>query len=67
MKTTVLLRDDIHSILLAKFGKRGVSQAINDILFEQVVASDGKSMFGADPWLARTSRKDLRDHDDRNI
>jgi len=27
-------------------------------------ATDGKSMFGADPWLAKTSRKDLRDHDD---
>jgi len=26
-----------------------------------------KSMFGSEPWLAKVSRKDLRDHEDRDI
>jgi hypothetical protein len=60
MKTTVLLREDLHEILKRKYGPRGISEAINRILAEALLKGEG--MFGTMP---KASLKDLRDHRDR--
>lgn len=60
MKTTVLLREDLYEILKRKYGPRGLSEAINAILAENLLK--GESMFGTMP---KASLKDLRDHRDR--
>jgi len=60
MKTTVLLREDLYEILREKYGARGISEAINEILAETLLKGEG--MFGT---MQRTSLKDLRDHRDR--
>lgn len=59
-KTTVVLREDIYDILKKRYGARGMSKAINDILAE--VLLKGESMFGT---MKETSLEDLRDHRDR--
>jgi len=59
MKTTVLLREDLYEILREKYGARGISEAINEILAEALLKGEG--MFGT---MQRTSLKDLRDHRD---
>ena len=67
VKTTVMLRDDVHGFLVSRFGKRGLSQGVNDLLFEHIFVESKSSMFGSEPWLAKASRKDLRDHEDRDV
>ena len=57
-KTTIVLEDEVYDYLVKKYGRRKISQAINDALMKQI-SRPRKSMFGADPWL--TSR-DLREH-----
>jgi len=64
-KTTVILRGDVKEALEREFGKRKMSEAINEILFKELVASKKKDMFGADKWLRKVSMKDLRDERDR--
>lgn len=59
-KTTVTLREDVYEILKEKYGSRGISRAINEILAE--VLLKGESMFGT---MKKTSLEDLRDHRDR--
>ena len=59
-KTTVMLREDIYNVLKKKYGSRGISKAINQILAEALL--EGESMFGT---MKKTSLKDLRDHRDR--
>jgi len=59
-KTTVVLREDVYEVLKKKYGARGMSKAINEILAE--VLLKGESMFGT---MEKTSLKDLRDHRDR--
>jgi len=59
-KTTVTLRDDIYEVLKKKYGARGMSKAINEILAEALFK--GESMFGT---MKKISVKDLRDHRDR--
>ena len=59
-KTTVVLREDVHEVLKKKYGSRGLSKAINEILAEALLKGD--SMFGT---MKKTSLKDLRDHRDR--
>ncbi len=60
LKTTVTLREDLYEILRKKYGRRGISEAINRILAEALLK--GESMFGT---IVKTSLKDLRDHRDR--
>ncbi|KHO49344.1 MAG: hypothetical protein QT01_C0005G0003 [archaeon GW2011_AR6] len=65
-KTTVILRGDVKEALEREFGKRKMSEAINEILFEKLIATKKKKgMFGADKWLRKVSMKDLRDERDR--
>jgi len=59
-KTTVVLRDDVYEVLKKKYGARGMSKAINELLAEALLKGD--SMFG---MMKKTSLKDLRDHRDR--
>jgi len=59
-KTTITLREDVYDVLKKKYGARGMSNAINEILSE--VLLKGESMFGT---MEKTSLKDLRDHRDR--
>jgi len=59
-KTTVMLREDVYEVLKKKYGARGMSKAINEILAESLLK--GESMFGT---MKKTSLKDLRDHRDR--
>ena len=59
-KTTVILRDDVYEVLKKKYGARGMSKAINELLAEALLKGD--SMFGT---MKKTSWKDLRDHRDR--
>jgi len=59
-KTTVLLREDVYEVLKKRYGARGMSKAINEILAEALLK--GESMFGT---MERTSLEDLRDHRDR--
>lgn len=59
-KTTVTLREDLYEILKRKYGPRGISKAINEILAEALLK--GETMFGS---MKKTSLNDLRDHRDR--
>lgn len=59
-KTTIVLREDVYEILRKKYGPRGMSEAINQILAEALL--NGESMFGT---MEKTSLEDLRDHRDR--
>jgi len=59
-KTTIILREDVYSVLKKKYGPRGISNAVNEILAE--VLLKGESMFGT---MNETSLEDLRDHRDR--
>jgi len=59
-KTTVILREDVYEVLKKKYGARGMSKAINEILVDALLK--GESMFGS---MKKTSLKDLRDHRDR--
>lgn len=59
-KTTIILREDIYEVLKKKYGPRGMSNAINEILAEALLK--GESMFGT---MEKTSLKDLRNHRDR--
>jgi len=59
-KTTIILREDVYEVLKKKYGARGMSKAINEILAEALLK--GESMFGT---MKKTALKDLRDHRDR--
>jgi len=59
-KTTVILREDVYEVLKKKYGARGMSKAINEILAETLLK--GESMFGT---MKKTSLKDLRNHRNR--
>jgi len=59
-KTTITLREDLYEVLRKKYGARGMSRAINEILAEALLR--GESMFGT---MEKTMLEDLRDHRDR--
>jgi predicted CopG family antitoxin len=50
VKTTIILKDEIYEYLVKKFGRRSISEAVNQALMEKLVKPE-KSMFGVDPWL----------------
>lgn len=57
MKTTVILRDEIYEYLIKRFGRRKISEAINQALMKQFF-KPVKSMFGVDPWLTTENLRD---------
>jgi hypothetical protein len=67
LRTTVELNDVIYNKIVEMFGKRNISNTINDILFRYFSKQKEKSMFGSDPWLKKAGTKDLRDEHDRDL
>jgi len=57
VKTTITLRDEVYEYLIKKFGRRKISQAVNQVLLEQLFKPT-KSMFGVDPWLTTHGLRD---------
>jgi len=57
VKTTITLRDEVYEYLIKKFGRRKISQAVNQALMKQLFKPT-KSMFGADPWLTTRGIRD---------
>lgn len=68
-RTTILLRPDVKGELEREFGKRKMSEAVNEILFQELVAKKikkKKDLFGADKWLKKKGvLAGLRDERDR--
>jgi len=60
VKTTIVLKDEVYEYLVKKFGKRKISEVINQMLMKQFF-KPFKSMFGVDPWL---TTKNLRDEEE---
>ena len=60
MKTTITLKDEIYEYLIQKYGRRKISEAINQALMKELF-KPVKSMFGIDPWL---TTQDLRDEEE---
>ena len=67
MRTTIELNDAIYKKIIKTNGKRNISNTINNILFKYFFKRKKKDMFGADPWLKKVSKKDIRDEYDRNL
>ncbi len=61
IKTTLLLRRDVHQQLVKMFGKRKVSEGVNEMLFKELIMSGKKSMFGIDKGM----KPFVREHHDR--
>jgi len=57
VKTTITLRDEVYEYLIKKFGRRKISQAVNQVLMKQLFKPT-KSMFGVDPWLTTRGLRD---------
>lgn len=67
LRTTVELNDAIYKKIISTYGKRNISNTINDILFRYFFKQKDKDMFGIDPWLKKTGTNDLRDEYDRDL
>ena len=65
LKTTIDLREDLHAMLVATFGSRGISKAINGILSKELLPKEDG--FGKFKWMSKIDLKTLRDEDDRDI
>lgn len=57
VKTTIILKDEIYEYLIKKFGRRKISETVNQALMEQLF-KPAKSMFGIDPWLTTQNLRD---------
>lgn len=57
MKTTVTLKDEIYEYLIKKFGRRKISEAVNQALMKELF-KPVKSLFGVDPWLTTEGLRD---------
>jgi len=57
VKTTILLRDEIYEYLIKRFGRRRISETINEALMKQLFKSV-EGMFGVDPWLTTENLRD---------
>ena len=60
VKTTVLLKDEIHEHLVKKVGRRRISETINRVLERELFKSK-RSMFGVDPWLDTKGLREERE------
>ena len=57
VKTTIILKDEIYEYLIKKFGRRRISDAVNQALMKEIFKPI-KSMFGVDPWLTTEGLRD---------
>ena len=60
VKTTVLLRKDVYHAMVQAFGKRKLSNAINELMFKELI-KPRRSMFGVDKGM----KPFVREHHDR--
>jgi hypothetical protein len=60
VKTTIILKDEIYEYLLKEFGRRKISEAVNQALMKQLV-KPVKSMFGVDRWLTTQNLRDEKE------
>ena len=67
MRTTVEINDAIYKKIIKTYGKRNISNTINDILLKYFTKEKKQSLYGADPWLKKTGTNDLRDEYDRDL
>lgn len=51
VKTTVTLKDEVYEYLIKKFGRRKISEVVNQVLMKHLFKPPVESMFGIDPWL----------------
>ncbi|MBI2575133.1 hypothetical protein HYV82_04585 [Candidatus Woesearchaeota archaeon] len=51
----------MHQRIIARFGKKRVSEGVNELLFRELVKAGRKDMFGAD----KGSKPFVREHHDR--
>ena len=61
VRTAIELRDEIYQALKKEVGEKGVSEKINEILYNALFKKE-KSLFGT---MEKTDISDLRDHEDR--
>ncbi|RCV64369.1 hypothetical protein C5S53_09050 [Methanophagales archaeon] len=61
VRTAIELRDEIYQALKKEAGEKGVSEKINEILYNALFKKE-KSLFGT---MEKTDISDLRDHEDR--
>ena len=57
VKTTIILRDEVYELLIKKFGRRKISEVINEVLMKELFKPT-ESMFGIDPWLTTQNLRD---------
>jgi len=57
VKTTIMLREELYEYLTKRFGRRRISEAINQALMKQFF-KPVKGMFGVDPWLSTAGLRD---------
>lgn len=57
VKTTVTLKDEIYEYLIKKFGRRKISEVVNQALMKEFF-KPVKSLFGVDPWLTTEGLRD---------
>ncbi len=62
-----MLRDDVYQLLISSFGKRNISNAINELLVKHLMKKEERDFFGVDKWLVKSGWTDLRDKHDRNL
>ncbi|ODS42813.1 MAG: hypothetical protein MSIBF_05935 [Candidatus Altiarchaeales archaeon IMC4] len=51
VKTTILLDENLRTVLINRFGQRGLSKAINELVGVSLFKPKQKSMFGSCPKL----------------
>jgi len=61
VRTAIELRDEIYQALKKEAGEKGLSEKINEILYNALFKKE-KSLFGT---MEKTDISDLRDHEDR--
>jgi len=63
VRKAIKLREEIYLALKKESGEEGVSEKINEILYDALFKVKAKkSLFGT---MARTEKSDLRDREDR--
>lgn len=50
VKTTILMDETIHDLLVKRYGQRRISKTVNKLL-KRSLFRPKKSMYGKDPWL----------------
>ena len=61
VRTAIELREEIYQALKKEAGEEGISEKINEILYNALL-KEKKGLFGT---MEKTDISDLRDHEDR--